>query len=325
MVILASTRAERLSPGLFSWSSNAFTIWDGNWYLRIAATGYHEALYERYQDFAFFPLWPLSIRLATLNGLLPAAVVAPILANVLFHVAAVVTYRAFLGWAPRGAARVGLALVAFGPGAYIFSLAYSESLFLILAAASFCTWGARRAGLVFMAQLTRLTGFTLAVAALTEIGRPGRRRESLLVAAAGGIAFAAWWSYIWWLTGDPLGYMRGTPSWTEGTTGPLSLLEAPLGLGIFAIGYPLLILVGGLRLLRDGHRAAAAFSVLAVATAIMFGAWSEMPRYAMAGFPASLGLALLLSTSRARWLLVALFAALQAAWIVAIYSAFGTP
>jgi hypothetical protein len=98
-----------------------------------------------------------------------------------------------------------------------------------------------------------------------------------------------------------------------------------MGLGPFAIGYVLLILLGSIRILRDGHIAAGVFSILAVATAITFGAWSEMPRYAMAGFPASLGLALVLSTSRARWLLVSFFATLQAAWVVAIYSAFGTP
>ncbi len=326
LILAASARADRLSPGLFlSWSRNPFTIWDGNWYLQIASTGYHDAPAALYQDFAFFPLWPIAIRAATLNGLLPGEIVGPVLANVFFLAASVVTYRAFLGFAERGTARVGLALVAFGPAAYIFSLAYSESLFLLLAAASFCTWGARRAAFVALAQLTRLMGLGLAIGGLAEMIRPARRREGALVFIGGAVAFAVWLGYIWWLTGDPFGYLRGSPSWIRATIGPQSLVEAPLGLGAFSLGYTLLMLLGSIRLLRDRQLGAGVFSFLAALTAITLASWSEAPRYAMAGFPASLGLALIVSTPRARWLLVLLFAMLEAAWIVAIYSAFGTP
>jgi hypothetical protein len=325
LIGIAATRAERLSPGHFWWSANPFTIWDGNWYLQIAATGYHFAPDAIYQDFAFFPLWPLTIRLATLNGLLPAEIVAPILSNLLFIAALVVVYRAFLGFAEPGIARVSLWLVALGPGAYIFSWAYSESLFLLLSAASFCTWGARRVGFVVLAQLTRLTGLALALGGLVEAVRSGRRREGVAVFVAGTLTYAAWWAYIAWLTGDPLGYVRGTPSWTEGTVGPMSVLEAPVALGLFAIGYTLLMLVGSVRVLRDRHLTAGTFSIFAVMTAIMLGAWSEMPRYAMVGFPANVGLTLLMPTPRSRLLLVVFFASMQAAWVVAVYSEFGMP
>jgi hypothetical protein len=318
LIGLAAMRAERLAPGLWP---EPLAIWDGGWYLRIAAFGYHAAPIQGYQDFAFFPLWPFAIRLFSLGGLIPLGGSAFVLANISFLVASVMVFRIFSAISDRSSARVGVALLAFGPGAYIFTLAYSESMFVLLAAASLCTFHGRRAVFIVLAQLTRLTGVALTLGALAEGLRHRDPRQGLLV-LIGGVALLAWWVFIWALTGDPVGYMRGTPSWQRATTGFPSVLEGPYGMGVLALGYVLVMLWGSVRLIRAGRTGLGIYGVAIVASAIMFGGWSDMPRYAMAAFPANVAIAELMPTARSRVLLVVLFAALQAAWVVAVYSGF---
>jgi hypothetical protein len=318
LIGLAAMRADRLAPGLWP---EPLAIWDGGWYLRIAALGYHAAPIQGYQDFAFFPLWPFAIRLFSLGGLIPLGAAAFVLANVFFLGASIIVFRIFSAISDRASARVGVALLAFGPGAYVFTLAYSESMFLLLAAASFCTFRGRRAVLIVLAQLTRLTGVALAIGSLAEGLRRRDPRQGLL-ALVGGLALLAWWVFIWVLTGDPVGYMRGTPSWPRATIGIPSVLDGPYGLGVLALGYVLLMMWGSFRLVRAGRTGLGIYGVVIVASAFMFGGWSDMPRYAMVAFPANVVIAELMPTPRSKILLVISFAALQAAWVVAVYSGF---
>lgn len=324
LIALAATRADRLAPGLWSGPGGPFAIWDGQWYIRIATSGYHAAPIQGYQDFAFFPLWPFAMRMFSLGGLIPVEVAGFVLANISFVLAAIVVFRVLSSISDRSTARVALALLAFGPGAYVFTLGYSESMFLLLAAGSMCTVRGRRLVLVILAQLTRLTGVALAVAALAEALRrrdPGQG----LVALVGGLTLLGWWVFIWVLTGDPAGYMRGTPSWQEGSTGLVSIVEGPYGLGFLALGYTLVMLAGSVRLIQAGTIGLGVYGIVVVASAIAFGHWSEMPRYAMAAFPANIAIAELLPPGRSRILAVAVMAALQAAWVVTIYSGLATP
>ena len=322
---LAFQRAERLAPELWSVQGGAFGVWDGVWYLRIADGGYHAAPIGGFHDFAFFPLWPLLSRVASLGGLIPPEVAATVLVTLAFLAACVLVMRVFMDMTDRRTATLGLALVAFGPGAFAYSLFYAEALFLLLAAASFSTWGARRVGLVILAQLARPTGMLLALGGLRDVTDPQRRRVAIFVVAAAYLTFALWWCYIWILTGDPLGFLHGTLAWKHDATDLRPIPDGPYGLGFVALAYALLLVLGGLRLVRDGHLAIGSYSVLVAGTALLFGAWSEIPRYAMAAFPAAVAIAADLRTRNAKVIVIALFAAVQAAWIVATYSAFGPP
>ena len=71
--------------------------------------------------------------------------VATGLATVLFLAGSVVAWRVMADRLGPRAATAGLALLAFSPAAYAFSLVYAESLFLLLAAASFLAGGHGRA------------------------------------------------------------------------------------------------------------------------------------------------------------------------------------
>jgi Mannosyltransferase (PIG-V) len=100
--------------------------WDAGWFLDIARDGYAEP-----ERAAFFPLYPLAVRLggALTGSPLPAALV---LSCAAFVVALAVLHRLAVLEVGADAARWTVLSLALFPGALWFSAAYSESLFLAL-------------------------------------------------------------------------------------------------------------------------------------------------------------------------------------------------
>jgi hypothetical protein len=187
---------------------NAFTAWerfDALWFLRIADGGY------RLGDgsAAFFPLYPLAIRVASfaLGGAPFAA--ATLVSNVAFVGALVMTYLLTASELSERTARTTVLLLVLFPTSYFFLMPYSESLFLLLAVTTF--WGAKRgrwvvAGVAgFLAALTRSVGIVLAAALLIEAlhrraeGR-GRALPGVAAAAATGLGVLAYLTY-WGIRG----------------------------------------------------------------------------------------------------------------------------
>lgn len=133
---------------------------DASWYIRIAAQGY---TYLPGKSPAFFPLFPLVIRLFAIGG--HFAFTAWLL-SFLFYLAAMVLL-AFLVTSRFGtqtAIYTVWTLSSF-PTTYVFQAAYTESLFLLLTSAAFLAvyrgkWGI--AGLLGgLAAMTRSTGVGL--------------------------------------------------------------------------------------------------------------------------------------------------------------------
>ncbi len=159
--------------------------WDAAWYLTIAHDGYRPQLGAMAASrTAFFPLYPLGLRL--LSGLSLAPVVAGILLSVvalaaglygLHRLTSIEVVRLDMGnhgvagRLGRGnlgdATRLVVLLTAFGPMAVYFSAVYSESLYFALSVGVFlCArrgqW-ARAAALAALASATRSTGIVLMV------------------------------------------------------------------------------------------------------------------------------------------------------------------
>src|SRR5262249_38755069 len=139
------------------------TSWDGWWYLGIARDGYHLAtLQGAYHDYAFLPLFPALVR--SLSIATPAAdgLIAVLTSNALFAVALGLLF--VLGRTHLGAERAAIAcfLLAVSPFSFVFSMAYGESLFLVLALGAFVAAERDRrtvAGvLLALAALCRLQG-----------------------------------------------------------------------------------------------------------------------------------------------------------------------
>lgn len=273
--------------------------WDTTWYLRIAANGYHQAPIHvnalgGQHDYAFFPLWPGLIRVVSLLPVSPA-VAAAILSPVLFCVAAVLIAAVLEPAFGRLVATDGVVLLAFSPGAFTFSMGYSEGLFLVLAAIAFLsTSPGRRAVAIGFAVVTRIGGLPLiAVDGLQWLRTRGRDVGALGVAFAGGLAFAGWWIAVAVISGDPMGFLRGSPDWgvVTGIWAVERTFETPRVPLVAALVVVAIVTVGAIVTVRRSWRLGT-YALLALGLGLLPGGLvSSMPRYALAAFPAFAGLA----------------------------------
>ena len=200
--------------------------WDATWYLAIALDGYSEPTRT-----AFFPLYPLLIRMAGTPG---AAVGDDWGAYMLGGIAvSLAAFAAGLYFVRRltalelgeDVARNATWLVALFPTAFAFSAVYTESLFLALSAGSLYAgrlgrW--RWAGLAgLLAAGTRSTGVLLVIplAILWWRGVPRRWRDAAWIAAvpAGVVAFLV---YLAIATGDPWTPFSAQDAWYRELAGP---------------------------------------------------------------------------------------------------------
>jgi Mannosyltransferase (PIG-V) len=193
--------------GLGDWLFDAFAQWDSVWFLHIVQHGY-----DREETAAFFPLYPLLVRGAA--AVLRSDVAAAVLVSLAAGTAAVVVLhrlaRPLLG---ETGATATILLVALYPIAFVFTAAYSDGLFLVLAAGSFLAAVERRpllAGLSGgLACATRLVGLAL-LPALVALLWPRARRDVvrlvpllLLPAAVGVYAL-----YLDHRFGDPWAFLH---------------------------------------------------------------------------------------------------------------------
>jgi hypothetical protein len=197
-------------------------VWDAGWFLRVATDGYPRSytydLAGRLQgnELAFFPVYPMLIRGVAALGVTPqnAAIAVSWLASiavaVALHLLGTTLYGRRAGWSL-------VAICCSAPVSVVFSMAYSEGVFLALVAGMLVAahrrvwWAAGLLGLA--AALTRPTGaaaaLALAVAALLAL-RDSRERAwqplgAAALALAGVPAFLAW---VGWRVGDPAAWFR---------------------------------------------------------------------------------------------------------------------
>jgi hypothetical protein len=241
--------APTISPG---WQ-NLFTAWerfDALWFLRIATAGYTEGDGSA----AFFPLYPMLIRIASpvLGGHPLAAGI--LISNAAFLGALIVLYFLTASEFDEPVARRTILYLAIFPTAYFFLAPYSESLFLLLVVTSL--WAARRrkwavAGVAgALAAATRNVGVLLILplaleAVLQHRERGDRLATRLLWSAAvavGTIAYLVFWQGF---GGDALAPVHQQTTWQREATFPLATAvsgtrEAFRWIGIYPGGYHLL-------------------------------------------------------------------------------------
>jgi hypothetical protein len=147
------------------------TAWeraDGLWFLRIADGGYGATDGSA----AFFPLYPIAIRAVSFmlaGHPLPAAL---LVSNLSFLGALIVLYRLTKRELSVPVARTTVLVLALFPTSFFFFAPLSESLFLLLAVASFAAARSRRwvvAGVLgALAAATRIVGIVMVAALAAE-------------------------------------------------------------------------------------------------------------------------------------------------------------
>lgn len=175
--------------------------WDSGWYLTVVSPGYDRTVPEGSpSNIAFFPLLPILIRaVRAVTGLTPlgAGLVVSLLGGLLGTFAVYLLAERMAGSAT---ALRAAALWAFFPAAYVFSMVYTEGLFV--AAAAICLlclvderWLAAGAAAA-VASATRPNGLVLAACcafvALPIVVRRRTWRPLVAVALAplGAVAYA---------------------------------------------------------------------------------------------------------------------------------------
>jgi Mannosyltransferase (PIG-V) len=208
---------------------NYWAHWDGAWYSEIATMGYGE---RAPTSTAFFPLYPMLVRLGAAFGSGPAlwGVLISLSATLL---ALFFLYRIAEDLHGSRAARAATIALAFFPTAFFLNAVYGEALFLALTTGAY--WAARvRRNLLLagvlgsLATATRNLGIVLLIPLLFEWLR--YRREfglkglaGLALLPAGLLAYVA---FLWGRFGDPLVFARQQGEyWGRELTNPVTTLS----------------------------------------------------------------------------------------------------
>jgi hypothetical protein len=212
------------APGDGAGLLDVWTRWDGAHYLAIAREGY------RGSNLAFFPLYPVAIRLV--QGLVGNPIVAAVAISNLSLLIGLEYVRRLIAerFDDAVAARTLLYLVSF-PTAVFFAAAYTESLFFALSAAMF--YYLRRSNWLLagclggLAALTRVEGVLLFVPYAIEadahrrsLGRAGGSIDVLRGAPAIGAAMIVLGLLTFMvlstlLSGDPLHFVHVQAHWNR--------------------------------------------------------------------------------------------------------------
>ncbi|MCA1816525.1 MAG: glycosyltransferase family 39 protein [Acidobacteria bacterium] len=278
---------------------------DCNWYVSIAVRGYEHRPFsaERQTNWAFFPLFPLTLRYASrLTGDPQLTGIA--LSHVFLFVALWLLYRTarLFDLTDADAARAVFYLAAY-PVSYFFSVPMTESLFLLLTVLSFHEAKSRRwltAGLAgALASATRSTGVLLLPAlALVywETYRTLKPRLNflpLLLVPAGLVSFML---FLRRTTGDALAFKDILVAWGrtprfflaplwDFASDPL-LLAKSWDFRVVNFLAAVLALACGFVLLRRRAWSLACYTLSATFVALSSGLLQSQARYALLLFPA---------------------------------------
>ena len=217
-IVIGQRAGHHWSPG-HNIMLDVWSRWDAQHYLAIATIGYHG------KDIAFFPLYPLLIRIV--GNLIGDHVVAGlIISNLAFFVALGYLYaltKKEFGDEPT--AFHAVFYIAIFPTAVFFSAIYTESLFLALTVAS--VYYARRGNYITsgiigaLAALTRVEGVLVALPLLYEVWRGWREgQRTALFRGAIGLALVPtglllYMTYLYALVGDPMAFQKIQIDWNR--------------------------------------------------------------------------------------------------------------
>jgi hypothetical protein len=284
----------------------SLTSFDSVYYLGIAGQGYHLApigsVGGLHPDWVFFPGYPaMTALIGPLTGG-NLALAGVLVANAALLVALCLVAALVSPYSSPGTVGRTVMLVAFAPGAVAYGLAYSDSLFLVLAAGTLLAARGRRywlMGLLYgVAVLTRLPGILLAIPLVIELWRGGHRdaRWRWLPLLAGPVALLGFMAYQGAMLGDPLAFLHGQAEWlvapiTAPRTGPGAVgsaddLAAVVPLVVIMISILLAytaMLVGIVR--SRMPRAEVALAFVAFVTVFLSGRLQSDARYLAVGFP----------------------------------------
>lgn len=224
-----------------------FTRWDGGWYRSIAEHGYEWRGPGQQSNLAFFPLYPILGRIASILFLGNSQLGLLLVSNLAFLVALIYVYRLGRLEFDPDSGRRALIYMALFPFAVFFGALYTESLFVALAAAAFFyarqrNWPAALA-LAALLPVTRVMGLAIIPALVWEWWQDRRERGArgpatllerrTLALPVLGVPLGLFMLFVWWRFGDPLAFTTLVQqSWDRRMTLPWGTIA--IGLDVLA-------------------------------------------------------------------------------------------
>ena len=229
--------------GALTVMTGVLTQWDGLWYLELVRAGYPTSVppditYNQLEArAAFFPMFPAAVRLV--DAVLPGGdTLAAIALNLVLGALSLV----LVGLLARRAFDVAVAersmvLYAVFPGSFVLSFAYSEALFVTLAATCLLLLLDERwllAGLAAaLATATRPNGVAVVLACAVAAALAIRRRRdwsSLVAVALAPVGFVAFQLYADAVAGERGIWFRvQAEAWSEGTSYGMTAVRNTIG------------------------------------------------------------------------------------------------
>ena len=222
---------------------DALCQWDCKWYLGIAAHGYSsQPHFDTFQaEWAFFPAYPLSVRLMQSPTGLSMLFAGTLVSNLAILAGVWLGCRYLDRTRPGQGKAAFVVLTLAGPYSFYFSTAYSEALFFLLTAAAFLMWVSDRPILAGIAggllSATRAVGVFLAIAfAIDLLRRYGRRAPRYLLAEPQHlvalllvpVGLFGYMLYLYLQVGDALAFSHVQVAWGRDFAIPLVWLAAGL-------------------------------------------------------------------------------------------------
>jgi hypothetical protein len=316
-----------------------FVRWDSFWYLNLAGSGYStaESLSQTgATNFAFYPTYPALIWLVSQFSGLSTAAAGVAISNLAFLGALFVIYilgRHFTG--RRIDALIAVALICFVPEGFVFSAVYTESLFVLVTAASMLAYARGNyltaSLLSALGSSIRSNGVFIALWYGMEIlrrrGLRGALRfwdrpEEYLPAIAAPIGLVAFWWLCYFHSGDAFAQKSTVVfGWGWMPAWPWHGLWEVIRHGTlddrFWVGSALVAMTMSLALLRQGKWTLFLYCAANFALYLSTSLPNSLLRYSIALFPIYFGVAPYVRGPRALAVIMifpALGGALMAAW-----------
>lgn len=191
------------------------SVFDGRWFLRLAAFGYPTHVVHVQSTLGFFPLYPLTFSAVAWICSCSQLVAGLLVSFVGGLIATILVQRIAETYGNAAVARRAVVAFCLFPGSVVFSLVYSESLLIPLAAGCLLALSRRRwvlaGALAGCASAVEPIGVVIvavcAVASWTQVHRSGWHdqgaRRSLAAPALSVSGIGAFAAYLWVRTGTP--------------------------------------------------------------------------------------------------------------------------
>lgn len=269
-----------------------FANFDGVHYLRIARDGYEHQFTQ-----AFFPMYPLIIKLASPIFLNHRLITGLVISNLAFLLSIHVFYKLIFRKYGNETALWSIAFLCFFPTSYYFSALYTESLFFLLLISSFYFVEKKKYLLANIigafASATRLVGVYLSLSLTRK-----KNLYSLIIIPLGLLLYML---YLKLKFGDPFLFFSSQGAFGQGRSSEIIFLPQVffryIKLLIYSKGFSLIsaslelsstILVIFLLIkayFQKMDKSWLLFSAISVFTPTLTGTLTSIPRYILVAFP----------------------------------------